>query len=339
MLGRLEILSGIPAVSGNEREARIYIKEYAEQYGETYVDTMGNLYVHKPGKGKVVMACAHMDEVGMMVKGITKEGLLAYDEIGIDSRVCVSKRILVGRNRIPGVIGAKAIHLQSEEDLGKAIKHEDLYIDIGARDREDALRYVSVGDYVSFDTGFSLFGNGKVKGKALDDRVGCTVVMELLKNDYDCDFYGVFTVQEEVGTRGAMAAAYHVQPDVALIFEGTTANDMDTEDVFQFVTKVGNGPAITMMDKGTIVRRSIFEAMLSTAQEAGIPYQIRQGTLGGNDAGAIHKAGAGALAIGLSVPCRYIHGPVAVCSADDIENTFRLADAFLSGRGLSRLEA
>ena len=338
MLGRLKDLSNLSSVSGNEREVRKYIKEYAGRYGETYVDTMGNLYVHKPGRGKVVMACAHMDEVGMMVKGITKEGLLAYDEVGIDSRVCVSKRVLVGPNRISGVIGTKAIHLQDREDLKKAIKHSELYIDIGAESEEDALRYVSIGDYVSFDTEFERFGDDKVKGKALDDRVGCTVVMELLKNEYDCDFYGVFTVQEEVGTRGAMAAAYQVQPDVALIFEGTTANDMDTEDVFQFVTKVGNGPAISMMDKGTIVKRSIFEEMVNTARDNSIPYQIRQGTLGGNDAGAIHKSGTGALAIGLSVPCRYIHGPVAVCSADDIENTYRLADAFLSDKRFNRLE-
>lgn len=329
MLGRL---SNTMSVSGNEKEIRKLLKELAAPYGEITTDTMGNLYVHKPGKGKRIMACAHMDEVGMIVKGIMEDGLLAYTAIGIDSRVCVSKRVVVGPDKVPGVIGAKAIHLQRREDLDKSIPHGELFVDIGAESREDALKYVSVGDYISFDTEFSYFGDGRMKGKALDDRLGCAVVLELLRENYDCDFYGVFTVQEEVGMRGAMAAAYRVEPDLALIFEGTTANDMPECEGHQHVTKVGQGPAISMMDGATIVNPKLFKAMKQTAEEAGIPYQVRQGTKGGTDAGAIHKAGAGALAIGISVPCRYIHGPVSVASVSDFENAVALAKVFLGKR-------
>ena len=185
MLGRL---SNTMSVSGNEKEIRKLLKELAAPYGEITTDTMGNLYVHKPGKGKRIMACAHMDEVGMIVKGIMEDGLLAYTAIGIDSRVCVSKRVVVGPDKVPGVIGAKAIHLQRREDLDKSIPHGELFVDIGAESREDALKYVSVGDYISFDTEFSYFGDGRMKGKALDDRLGCAVVLELLRENYDCDF-------------------------------------------------------------------------------------------------------------------------------------------------------
>lgn len=328
----LRRLSEAVSVSGNEKEIRAILKELAAPYGEIRVDAMGNLYVHKKGNGKKIMACAHMDEVGMMVKGIMEDGLLAYAATGIDSRVCVSKRVLVGKNKIPGVIGSKAIHLQRREDLAKAIPHGELFVDIGAESREDALKYVNVGDYICFDTEFSYFGDGKMKGKALDDRIGCAVVLELLKRDYDCDFYGVFTVQEEVGMRGAMAAAYQVQPELALIFEGTTANDMPEAEGHQHVTKVGGGPAISMMDSATIVNPKLFKTMKQTAEEEGIPYQVRQGTRGGTDAGAIHKACAGALAIGISVPCRYIHGPVSIAAEADYENAVKLADTFLKKR-------
>ena len=328
----LRRLSEAMGVSGSEKEIRRILRELAAPYGETWTDAMGNLYVHKAGEGKKVMVCAHMDEVGMLVKGILDDGLLAYTSAGIDSRVCVSKRVLVGAGKIPGVIGAKAIHLQKREDLQKAIPHDELFVDIGAESREDAMKYVKVGDPICFDTQFSYFGDGMMKGKALDDRLGCAVVLELLKWDYDCDFYAVFTVQEEVGARGAEAAAYRVQPDLALILEGTTANDMPEAESHQQVTEVGKGPAISMMDNGTIVNPQLFRAMKQMAEQQNIPHQVRRGTNGRTDAGVIHKACAGALAIGLSVPCRYIHGPVSVASMADFENTVKLADAFLQAR-------
>lgn len=328
MLGRLSNLKG---VSGDEGRVRAFIKEaVSPNVDEVFTDAMGNLYAHKKGKGRRVMAAAHMDEVGMIVRGVLDNGLIAYSAAGIDPRVMVSKRVVIGPDEVPGVIGSKAIHLQSRTEFEKAYKHKELYVDIGAKDKTDAEKYVKRGDYISFTTEFSYFGDGLMLGKALDDRLGCAAIIELLKNDYDCDFYGVFTVQEELGTRGAYAAAYNIQPELALILEGTTANDMPKVEGHRTVTRVGAGPAISFMDRGTIVRPFMFEALKRTAEDAGIPWQLRQGTLGANDAGAIHKSGSGVITGAISVPCRYIHSPCSVASVSDYDNAVKLADRFLT---------
>lgn len=330
MLGRLETLCNLSGPSGNEGPVRRYIREFASKYAdETWVDRMGNLYVHKKGNGPRVMVAAHMDEVGMIIWGAMDNGLLIYQQSGIDPRVVVSKRVLVGKDEIPGVIGAKAIHLQSKADREHALAHNELFIDIGAKDKADALRYVKPGDPAVFATRFERYGEENMKSKALDDRVGCAIAMELLKNDYECDFYAAFTVQEEVGIRGGMVAAYNVKPDVALILEGTTANDMPGAEGHEHVTCVGKGPAISFMDGGTIVPEKMFNALKNTAREENIPFQIRQGTRGRTDASEIHKALAGCVAGGISVPCRYIHSPGSIASVKDFENAYKLADAFL----------
>lgn len=338
MLGRLKELTELNGVSGNEKAVRKYLKEFAINYAdEVFNDAMGNLYAHKKGDGKRVMACAHMDEVGMMVRGIRSDGLLAYQAANLDARVVVGKRVAIGEKSVPGVIGSKPIHLQSEEEFYQAYNHDSLYIDIGASDKADAQKYVSVGDYVAFTTKFEEFGDGMIRCKALDDRVGCAIVTELLKNDYDCDFYAVFTVQEELGLRGSRAAAYNVKPDIALIFEGTTANDMPKVEGHEHVTRVHGGAAITFMDGGTVTRPQMFDALKRCAKENGIRWQLRQGTRGRTDAGEIHLAGDGAITGGISVPCRYIHSPVTATSKEDIICAFELADAFLRQKYFERV--
>ena len=291
---------------------------------------MGNLYAHKKGEGKKVMVAAHMDEVGMIIWGAREDGLLVYQTEGIDPRVMVSKRVEIGEKKIPGVIGAKAIHLQSMADRKKVLPHSEMYIDIGAKDKADALKYVSPGDYAAFATKWAKFGEDTMKAKALDDRMGCAIALELLKNSYDCDFYAVFTVQEELGLRGAQAAVYNVQPDVALILEGTTANDMPGAEGHQHVTKMGGGPAISFMDRATIVKREMFEALRTVAEEHKIPYQLKQAVAGGNDAGAIHMALTGCVTGVISVATRYIHSPCSLASISDFENAYKLVDAFLA---------
>lgn len=327
MMRHLEALTNLCGVSGDEGRVRAYLKKEAMALAsDISVDAMGNLYVHKPGPGRRVMLCAHMDEVGMIVTGIRDDGLLAYEACGLDPRVCVSKRVLVGKGAVPGVIGAKAIHLQSKEEFTKAIKHDKLYVDIGAKDKKDAEASVHVGDYICFNTEFAQLGE-LVSAKALDDRVGCAILLALMQNEYACDISYVFTVQEEVGCRGAMAAVHRVEPEIALVLEGTMANDLP--EATDYVTRVGEGPAITFMDGGTVVKRNMFDALKAVAVEEGIPWQCRRGTAGGTDASAIHKALLGCLAGGISVPCRYIHSPLSVASAADIKNAYRLADAFL----------
>ena len=330
MLERLKILSELNGVSGNESAVRAYLKPLIAPFAdEVFTDAVGNLYAHKKGNGPRVMLASHMDEVGMIVRGISEKGTLSFDACGIDTRVLVSKRVVIGSDKIPGVIGAKAIHLQKPDERTRALSLEELYIDIGASDKADAEKSVKPGDYIAFTTECNDFGKGLIKGKALDDRVGCAILSKLFENDYACDLWCVFTVQEELGLRGAGVAAHRVKPDVALIIEGTTANDVALVPSHKTVTTVGAGAAISFMDGRTIVPKRMLDTLRDAAVKADIPWQLRKGTAGGTDAGEIHKALAGTVCGGLSVPCRYIHSPVSVAAVSDIEAVYRLADTFL----------
>lgn len=330
MLGRLSEIYG---VTGHEGRVRAFLKaELAPYADEVITDPIGNLILHKKGKGPRVMLCAHMDEVGMLVKGVRDDGLLAIECRSIDPRVLISKRVVVGRDDVPGVIGAKAIHQQTKQEREKALQYEQIFVDIGAKDKADALKYVSPGDPVCFTTKFSDFGEGLFKGKALDDRVGCYNVARLFKNRYDCDLYAAFTVQEEAGLRGAGVAGRRVQPQVMLNFEGTTANDVPDSEGHTSVTSVGKGPALTMMDRTLIVPQRMLDALKKSAHKAGLPWQLRKGAAGGTDAGMVALAASGCVCGGISLPCRYIHSPCSVASWDDLENVYKLADGFLSSK-------
>ena len=335
----LKELSELRGVSGDEGAVRRFIREkVAPLCDEVFTDTMGNLYAHKRREGRPVIALtAHMDEVGLLIRKIRDDGELDYDYAGLDPRVMPGRRVLVGKDAVPGVIGTKPIHLQSDEDYESSVPHRQLTIDIGAKDKEDAGKYVKIGDYACFTTEFEEFGEGYFTGKALDDRVGCAVIMELLKEEYDCDIYAAFTVQEEAGLRGANLVADHVKPDLVLNFEGTTANDMPGAKGHESVTSVGKGPAITFMDRGTIVDRCLFEALRDTAKAHGIPFQLRKGTNGGTDIGRIHTDLGGCKAGGISLPCRYIHSAQSVASWQDMKNMLLLADAFLKDKKYSEV--
>ncbi|MBQ3552125.1 MAG: M42 family metallopeptidase [Clostridia bacterium] len=338
MFGRLKELTELNGVSGNEGEVRKYIREYVKQYAdEVWTDSMGNLFAHKKANGRKIMICGHMDEVGMMVTRIRDDGLISYAAAGIDPRVVVGKRVAVGKDKVMGVIGSKAIHLQSRSEFESSYKHSQLFIDIGAKDKADALKYVNIGDYITFTTKYEEFGDGLIKAKALDDRIGCCMVMEMLKNSYDCDLYAVFTVQEELGLRGARSAAFAVEPELALILEGTTANDMAEVQGHQWVTRVGKGVAITFMDRGTITRPAMFDELKNCALENNVIWQIRQGNSGGTDAGRIHLTKGGCVTGGISVPCRYIHSAVSVAAKSDIENMYKLVDSFLKEKRFEKV--
>ncbi len=339
MLGltdNLRELSMLCGVSGDEGAVRRRIRELVSPLAdEVFTDTMGNLYAHKRprsesrGTAPVIAFCAHMDEVGMLITKILDNGELKYAPAGIDPRVMPGRRVVIGKDRVPGVVGCKAIHLQSDEEFGRSFPHRELTIDIGAKDKADAEKYVSVGDYACFDSEFRELGDGLVTGKALDDRVGCAILIELLKGSYDCDLYAVFTVQEECGLRGASVVAENIHPDMALILEGTTANDMPDVKGHQCVTRLNRGPALTFMDRGVMVRPAMLDALRAAANEAGVAYQLRQGTNGGTDIDMIHKAVGGCIGGGISVPCRYIHSASSVAAKADIEAAYKLAKAFL----------
>ena len=229
MFDLLKTLCALPGPSGEEDAVRSFIRSQAEPYAdEIRTDPMGNLMVFRKGEkrlAKPVMLCAHMDEVGVIVKRVTEDGMLKFGFVGgVDPRVVIGRRVKFGN--VTGVVGIKAVHLTSASERKTMPKAKDLYIDIGASSKSDALARVELGQYGVFDSGVIEFGDGLLKAKAIDDRLGCAVLLTLLKNQPPIDTWFVFTVQEEVGLRGAATAAFALDPDFCLIVEGTTAADL-----------------------------------------------------------------------------------------------------------------
>ncbi len=326
----LKRLSECDSVSGNENEIREIIKEEAAKYAEVSVDKMGNVIAYKKGTSskRKVMLAAHMDEVGFIVSYIEDSGFIRFKPVGgIDQRVLLAKRVRIGKDKILGVFGIKAIHLQSLAERGNVVPMTSMYIDVGASSKDAT--GVKIGDYISFTTEFEDFGDNKMKGKALDDALGCRVLLELLKNEYEDDIYACFTTQEEVGTRGAGVAAYAVRPDIAIVIEGTTCADVPDVPEASKVTAMDKGPAVSYMDSGTIGDKRLVADIIAAGDDNGIQYQIKRAAFGGNDAGIIHQTAQGIPSAVVSMPCRYIHSPVSVASYNDYENTVKLIDAYL----------
>ncbi len=272
-----------------------------------------------------------MDEVGLMIKDIDNDGFLKFMTVGgIDKRILVSKPVLVGKDKLPGVIGAKPIHLQKPDERTKALNIEELYIDIGARSKEEAEKYVSVGDYAIFDSEYIEFGEELIKAKALDNRVGCSLLIKLIREVTDISFYAVFTVMEEVGLVGAGPAAFEVNPDYAIILEGTLWYDMPKLDTHLIPTYLNKGPAISLIDRTTIYNKDLRNKIVEIAEKNNIPYQFRKTSMGGNDSGKIHTTREGSITATISVPCRYIHSPASVMSKKDYDNTYALLKEVLS---------
>lgn len=331
--------TALRAPSGWEDEARKALRREAEailhdREGRVCGDTMGNLYAFRKGTDGTlphVMLAAHMDEVGFIVRFAGEDGLLRIDCVGgVDPRCAVSKRVLVGEKAVPGVIGVKAIHLMSEEERKKAPDIGHIFIDIGAKDKAEAERLCPPGSYATFESAYREFGDGLVKAKAIDDRVGCMILLDVLReSDYAGDITCVFTVQEEVGLRGAKIAAKRVMPDAAIIVDTTTANDMGMTDGHKQVTRCGEGPALTILDRRAIVPQRMRDMALRAAEKNGIPVQMKRGARGGTDAGEIQLAGAGVPCLSIVIPCRYIHSPASVCSLRDIDAARKLTLAVL----------
>lgn len=310
-------------VSGCEKEIREVIKDTIGNLENIRTDKLGNLIVHKPNKGKKVMLAAHMDEVGFIVKSICEDGRIKFTTVGgIDARILISKRVIFGRNKTVGVIGSKPIHLQNPKERLEPIDMDDLFIDIGATSRLEAKNFLKLGDYGTFESEYIDMGNF-IKAKALDDRVGCAVITEMLKEEFMLDFYGVFTVQEEVGLRGAGVVAFSIEPEIAIVIEGTTCADI-AKDEKDFVTTSGEGPAISIMDRTSAANGRFIKRITEVAEKNEIPYQFRRGIVGGNDGGKIHNTKAGCVTVTISVPTRYIHSPISMINKKDYENTIRL---------------
>jgi endoglucanase len=324
----LERLSNADGVSGNEVNIRAIVRKEVEPYcDEIRVDAMGNLLALKRSKAAnpvKVLAAAHMDEVGFMIVDEDTDGLFSFEVIGgIDERQILAKTVTIGKEKIPGIIGSKPIHLMEESEMHSTVSQSAMRIDVGPANSSK----VKVGDYAAFATRFRQAG-GTIFGKALDDRLGVASLIELLKNvPANVEFMAAFTVQEELGLRGARVAAYAFQPDFAFALDSTPAIDLprpDGEENVQYNCRLNAGPAIYLADAGTISDPRLVRFLTGTAERNGIPYQFRQPGGGGTDAGSLHKTRAGIPTVSISIPGRYAHSPIMVARVQDWENSIRL---------------
>ncbi len=332
MTDRLLEICALDGASGDESLVREYIMSRVSA-DKIITDNLGNLLVFKKGKKtprNKIMLAAHMDEVGFMATDITGEGFIRFGAVGgIDPRVVLG-RSLRFKNGVRGVVGTKAVHQQTAEERKKAPDFGDMLIDVGAASKEDALKLVSPGGCAVFDTDAFRFGDGFVKGKAIDDRAGCLIMMDMINGEPEYDAWYAFTVQEEIGTRGAKAASFTIAPDIAIVLETTTACDIAGAAGDKRVCELGKGCVVSFMDRSTIYDRELYQLARSTADKLSIPNQTKTLIAGGNDSGAIHVSRGGVRTCALSVPCRYLHSPSCVIRESDLEATAKLAEAALN---------
>lgn len=337
----LEQLSDIPGVSGWEEPVREKILSLVKEHCDSWqVDPLGNLLVFKKGEQRPknrLMLSAHMDEVGFIITHIEKEGLLRFGAVGgIDSRVVTGKSVEVGRDRLFGVIGSKAVHISSSKEKEEPLELEKLFIDIGTSSQEEAEKLVSPGDRAIFHAPFLRLGEHGLSGRAFDNRAGCALMIELIRSQlpYDCHF--AFTVQEENGCVGGVTAGYAINPDISLVLETTTAADIPGVSKERQVCRLGKGPVLSFMDRGTVYHPDIFQLAMDTAKAEGIPCQTKSLVAGGNEARAIQTAGAGVRMLAVNLPCRYLHSPSNMLHKKDIGEAYKLLQALIARLGNHR---
>jgi putative aminopeptidase FrvX len=332
----LEKLSNACGVAGREEEVRnLMIKLLKPHVDEICVDKLENVIAVKKGEKNApkIMLAAHMDEVGLMVKTISKDGFLQFAKMGgIDDRILLAQKVIVytEKGALDGIVGSKPPHIQKEEERKKIVKSDELFIDIGAENREAAAKMgVKVGDIVGFDVKYARIGKDLVIGKAFDDRAGCAVMVEALKllAKTECTVYAVGTVQEEVGLRGAATAAFGVDPDVGIALDVTIAGDVPGVREFDTTVAMGKGPTLTVSDSGLITHPKVLRLLFDVAKENKIAYQLETGLLGSTDAARISLTRQGVPSGTISIPARYIHSPVGMISLKDAANSAKLAAA------------
>lgn len=331
MKSMLEKLCSLNGTSGDESAVADFIISEIKDYCEYNIDNLGSVIAFKKGKNtpdKKVMICSHMDEVGFIITDITDDGYIKFSAVGgIDSKVVLNRTVMI--NNVKGVIGLKAVHLLSDEEKNTAPSFKNLYIDIGAESKEDALKYVHPGDYAYFKNDFIKLGKNLIKSKALDDRIGCMLMIELIKSDLQYDTWFCFNVQEEVGLRGAACTSYSVQSDISVILEATTAADLCGVTGGDRVCVLGDGPVVSFMDGRTIYDKNLYQLAMNTAKENEINIQTKTAIAGGNDAGAVQTSGKGSRVMAVSLSCRYIHSASSVVNCNDIEDTRKLLKVLL----------
>jgi putative aminopeptidase FrvX len=327
----LERLTNVIAVSGDEGEVRKIVLEEIKPYvDDVKVDALGNVLATKQGRGAKrvrVMMDAHMDEVGFMVVADDNDGIYRFETVGgIDERQLVGKQVFVGKERTPGVIGGKPIHLMENDERTRKVPVDALRIDVGLTGK------AKLGDRAGFATQFRRVGPS-IMAKSIDDRIGVATLIELVKKaPANIDLCVAFTVQEEIGLRGAKVAAQYFNPDMGIAIDSTPANDLpmyDGGENISYNTKLGLGPAIYVADGSTLHDARLVRFLQEVAEAGKIPCQIRQPGGGGTNSGAIQKALAGIPTVSVSVPHRYTHSPISISRVEDWKNTLNLLHAAL----------
>ncbi len=316
------------APSGNEEAVRKVILEEIESFCECSVDALGNIIAFKKGKNKTpckVLLDAHTDEVGVIITAITGDGFLKFATVGgIAVSALLAKRVKIGDSI--GVIGCNPAHFCKGEEDKKLPDEAVLYIDIGAQSKEEAEAVVNIGDFGTFDSGFEVLDDNTVMAKAIDDRAGCAVIISLLKEESDYDFYASFSVQEEVGLRGAKTAAFAVEPEFAICIDSTTAADISGVSEERSVCKLGDGPAVSFMDRATLYEKELYNKAIN----CGVKAQPKAFVSGGNNAGSVHLSKSGVRTLAVSLPCRYIHSANCIADLNDLRNTKELVSIMLN---------
>jgi endoglucanase len=331
-------LSNAFGPSGNEEDIAEILRKELEGYAdETRVDKLGNIFFYHHGKAGYpkIMLSAHMDEVGFIITFIEDNGFLRFDTIGsITNNIMPGQRILIRGEKgyVKGIIGTKPPHIMTPEEQNKVLPKEDLFIDIGADNiNQTQEKGIDVGAMGVFDVEFADLGDGYFRGKAFDDRAGCTVLAEVFKSlkDSPYNIVAVGSVQEELGIRGARTAAWQVEPDYGLALEGTFVADVPNTRPDRVSSKIKGGPVLTILDRTTFTHPMVLKALIKSGREKSIPFQFKKVPMGGTDAGAIHLTKAGVPSGTVAVPCRYIHGPASIIHIDDLKNTIKLVAEFV----------
>ncbi|MGI6225206.1 MAG: M42 family metallopeptidase [Peptococcales bacterium] len=329
-------LTDLHGVSGFEEEVRHYVKERMEQISEISYDNLGSIICKKTGsqEGPKIMLPGHMDEIGFLVNGITKEGFIKFIPLGgWWDQVLLAHRVIVKTSKgdVPGIIGSTPPHLLDAKEREKVVEKKTMFIDIGAESKEDAMERLGVrpGDVIVPDSQFTVMHNPKyIMAKALDNRLGVALFMEVLseltKIDHPNTVYGVGTVQEEVGLRGAQTSADVVKPDLSFVLDVGIAGDTPGLEGLNIDVKLGKGPILLLADASMIPNRSLRDFVMDTASAQNIPIQFATMTGGGTDGGAIHKYGSGVPTVSFGIPTRYIHSHTSIFHLDDYENMLRL---------------
>ncbi|MED1796678.1 M42 family peptidase [Brevibacillus nitrificans] len=343
----LSELDAIHGVSGDEERVANYMKEQIQPFvDESFEDALGNQFFVKKGTHPTfrIMLAAHMDEIGFVVSHIDEKGFVYFLPVGYhDSRMVINQILTIQTETGPvhGITGGKPAHVVTEEEAQRAIPMDRLHLDLGTTSRAETLALgVQVGDYITFDREGRLLNGTKVySGKSVDNRSGCAVLIEVMKRLADKEIaptvYGVATVQEEVGLRGAGPAAFSIQPDISLAIDVIFAGGTPGMDERISPVELGAGPAIMMYDwtpsngHGNNVPKKLTRTLIKAAEKNGIPYQREVVVNGGTDAWAMSLAGKGSLAGGISLPSRYIHSATGIVHMDDLEHAVQLILAFV----------